>query len=148
MQTLGKSITSSFFTSPDGFSELKRIWKEQHLDKSPDPAVHILYLILRGKDYRRACTKLSNKNKLENGGIATWSPRHAIFRILRDQGPCNGDKPSLYDPFAGVLRLGIADFVRSLVPKPGSIYNEKGNITPEAMELGEYVAPVGIEVGV
>lgn len=59
MNTLNKTITSFFFTSPEGYAELQRRWSEivNSEEKHNLTAAHYLvYAVLRGKDWRKGFT--------------------------------------------------------------------------------------------
>lgn len=77
MKTLNRTITSQFYIDPDnGFNEIKNRWKQLLNDGVElTSAAHLLYAILRGKDYRRAFTPVKNEKKLANGQL----PNTAVY---------------------------------------------------------------------
>jgi len=68
INTLGRDITSTFFASPTGYDDLEKMWSERMAAKTPtDSSLFLLYAILRGKDYRKAFSPVTNPIKLANG---------------------------------------------------------------------------------
>ncbi len=69
MNTLGKAITSQFYVNPEsGYQDIKAAWKEI---KNPTAYEHYIYALLRGKDWRKGLTPLTNPTKIANGGLYT-----------------------------------------------------------------------------
>jgi hypothetical protein len=68
MNTLGKTITQQFFNSPDGYALIQEHWARQ-IKEGYQPTTYDLlsYAILRGKDYRKGFTPITNQVKLDNG---------------------------------------------------------------------------------
>jgi len=59
MKTLNRTITSSFFNSPDGFTQLKERWSElvnSEAKHDLTAAHHLAYAVLRGKDWTKGFT--------------------------------------------------------------------------------------------
>lgn len=70
MNTLSKSITSNFFQSAEDYGKLKVKWSElmnSEAKHTLGPEFHLLYLVLMGKDWRKAFWFPTNQNKLNNG---------------------------------------------------------------------------------
>lgn len=68
MKTLGKSITQRFFLVEDGYSLMRKRWSELvNGDHKPSSRELLLYMILRGRDYRKAFSPVTNGTKLFNG---------------------------------------------------------------------------------
>jgi hypothetical protein len=71
MNTLGKEITQGFFEDENGYQKFIARWSEMMNDKNVCKDInaeeHLLYLALRGKDWRKGLTAATNKNKVENG---------------------------------------------------------------------------------
>lgn len=71
MNTLNKNITENFYKDKtDGYRSVTNIWKD--IVNSPTRELltaedHLLYAIVRGKDYTKGFTSVTNKNKLANG---------------------------------------------------------------------------------
>lgn len=66
MKTLSKQITSSFY-SLSSYEELKTDWAEHCQTSQVTTSELMLYQILRGKDWTKMFTPITNKVKLENG---------------------------------------------------------------------------------
>ena len=132
MKTLNPSITSTFYADPEtGFANLKRVWMEAGLHKDSDPAVHILYMVLRGRDYRKGLTAPTNPNKIANGGLENWAAKRAI-RSLRRSAVVTQIAARLGGTFlAGDLPARVA----CLLPPPR--HGQKA--------LDEFCAPAGVE---
>ena len=83
MNTLGKAITKQFFHNESGFDLLQHDWQRNWQDKSLveklEPIHFFLYQALRGKDWRKAFTAVTNDNKIENG----YHPLHKARDVLR-----------------------------------------------------------------
>src|SRR5689334_5822244 len=73
MEKLNKQITETFFKAPEGYNALKAHWSGLMQDKERRTALtaahHLLYLILRGKNWQRGFAPVTNPVKLENGGF-------------------------------------------------------------------------------
>lgn len=79
MNTLSKKVTRKFYSSEDGFATLQAHWSAAVRSKQVLPAhLHLLYAILRGKDYRRGFGRVTNKVKLENGA----NPQQGLFQAM------------------------------------------------------------------
>lgn len=83
MKTLSKEITRQFFLSEDGFNLLEKRWKSTLKSKDWEPsALEIFfYQFLRGKNYYKSFTPVSNKVKIENGQDPYYS-LNCCFRSL------------------------------------------------------------------
>ena len=70
MNTLSKQHTSKFFATGSDYLTFRQHWaglvnsERKHQLKAPH---HLLFLILSGKDWRKAFTFPANSNKLRNG---------------------------------------------------------------------------------
>lgn len=130
MKTLNKKITSSFFINQEtGWADLKARWKEVGA-RSGCGSANALYAILRGKDYRKGLTPITNKNKLNNGGAHQWEG----YRALRGRQL----EASLH-MFDGIVYPEVLIKIQALLPPMPTPYS------PDPFELGEYVTPVTIE---
>lgn len=69
MQTLGKQITQNFFLNEDGFTQLQERWSEavQSKDTTLTSQHHLLYQVLRGKNWQKGFTEITNANKIKAG---------------------------------------------------------------------------------
>ncbi len=67
MKTLSKEITSTFFSSPEKYLELKKLWAEKISKNQEIPCyLHLLYLVLMGKDWTKAFN-IGKKVDVSNG---------------------------------------------------------------------------------
>jgi hypothetical protein len=70
MNTLSKQYTSKFFASQEDYDAFRARWgKLVNSDKknSLTATHHLIYLVLCGKNWQKAFSLPTNKNKLENG---------------------------------------------------------------------------------
>lgn len=85
--TLGKEITKNFFLNESGYSDLKALWKVK-LDNGFEPNADDLaiYAMLRGRDWRKGYTPISNKNKLSSscGGFPLYNLWQVYWVIRKD----------------------------------------------------------------
>lgn len=148
MKTLGKSITRHFFVNPEtGWDDLKARWKEMQTffadpmveanasEEAPPnrAALNLIYMAVRGRDYRKAFTPITNEKKLANGAAADWGYRKAYACM------CN---PNLWKFFDGILTDTAMDAIRGVIPKPAAPWS------PNPFALPEYdPRPFEIEVG-
>ena len=87
MNTLSKKITPLFFREEirhDCYADVQALWRELHKNSEEHPltlAHHILYAILRGKDWRKTFTPITNEVKLANGLAPDWALTEALYRL-------------------------------------------------------------------
>ena len=115
MQKLNQQITETFYQNAEGYMALKSHWSRLMQDKtrrkSLTAAHHLLYMILRGKNWHRAFTPMTNPVKLENGGFYNWGARKAIQALHS-----SGETGCLLEPFAVFLQPDALCAIRELVP--------------------------------
>lgn len=115
MNTLNKTMAARFFRSPEDYDRLLTLWKQGMQDAEMrsrlTAAHHLLYLILRGRNWHKAFAPITNTRKLENGGIYNWGARKAV------QALHYGDPELLLTPFRGVLHPDALVMARELVPE-------------------------------
>ncbi len=91
MNTLSKNITKLFFKEEyqDNYYQLtKTLWKELlDSDQKLNFSHHLLYAILRGKDWRKCYTAVTNPIKIENGDIPGASLSRAIYALTHGREP-------------------------------------------------------------
>lgn len=103
MKTLSKNITKLFFKEEyqDNYYQLtKELWKElldsgQRLEFSH----HLLYAILRGKDWRKCYTPVTNSIKIENGQTPGSSLRRAIYDLTEGRAPYNTNPYLIFEKY-------------------------------------------------
>ena len=83
VNTLSKQQTACFFAQPDlGYASLQAHWSALVAARTPlSAADHLLYLALRGKDWRKGFSPITNATKLANGAGVGDGPGFA--RALR-----------------------------------------------------------------
>lgn len=122
MNTLSKKITPIFFKEeikPNCYNEVKELWLT--LQKNDEIqltlAHHVLYAILRGKDWRKCFTPVTNEVKLANGA----SPDRAIVEAMY----CLNSRLDVFKDFAHLINPEpCAKLVRSLIQgRRASAYN-------------------------
>ena len=115
MKTLSKTMTARFFRSPEDYERLIMLWSDAMQDKQMrcqlTAAHHLLYLILRGRNWHTAFTPITNVRKLENGGFFQWGARLAVTTLHR-----TGMEAQLLAPFRDVLAPDALRLIRELVP--------------------------------
>lgn len=93
MNTLSKNITKLFFKEEyhDNYYQLtEKLWKEL-LNSKQDLNFrhHILYAILRGKNWRKCFTPITNSIKIENGQNPELSLWLAIYHLTNPYASTN-----------------------------------------------------------
>lgn len=85
MNTLGKSTTKNFFKTESGYSDMVALWKQQIANGFQPTTYDLLcYAILRGKDYRKGFTPITNEVKLANGAMSV--AHYPFFSAVRKLG--------------------------------------------------------------
>ena len=115
MNTLTKRETRSFFGSDEGYTALERHWRalvNSPVKKTLGPEHYLLYQALRGKDWRRGFTPITNRRKLENGAFYNWGLNHALRRLHSAWA-----EEKLLKPFAEVVGVETLQMMRAMLPK-------------------------------
>lgn len=74
MKTLGKQITKQFFNTETGYADLVKFWSQKIQEGyKPSTVEFTAYAILRGKDYTKGFTPITNQVKLDNGQRADYA---------------------------------------------------------------------------
>lgn len=114
MKTLNKRITAEFFRDESGYGALVCRWSALMRDKEQRKRLtceyHLLYLILRGKNWMAALTPPTNRRKLDNGALVGWSGRRALSTVKRPFEPRD-----FLASFADLLRDDVLDRIREIV---------------------------------
>lgn len=100
MNTLSKKITPIFFKEEikhNCYFEVKKHWLALQNNQDCNLALehHILYAILRGKDWRKCFTPITNEVKLTNGAQKDLALSRALYRINSHNG--------VFDSFAQLI---------------------------------------------
>lgn len=116
MNTLNKNITATFFKTENGYNDLIAHWSALMNDKEACKKIkaehHLLYLILRGKDWRKGFTPATNSTKLVNG----YKPDHAIKQAM-SYIYSNWYKDKLFAPFAELTTPEAQKLIQDLLPE-------------------------------
>jgi len=111
MNTLSKEMTLGMFFEEDAenYAKLRTQWSKMVNGKKCELTLahHVLYLILIGKNWKKAVTLPTNKNKLEN---------HYKPRIIEVEESWNGKftKSSIISSFEGVITEKMYDNARKV----------------------------------
>lgn len=137
MNTLSRAITAQFFTTPESYKALQAHWSNLMRSEGKhelSAAHHLLYLALRGKDWRKAFTPITNLNKLNNGAFPDWG----LFRALRSLH--YGRQEDLLAPFEGLVTPEMLQLVRSLIPSNAGKYRAE-EFTRQSFPFEAYQVP-------
>ncbi len=114
MNTLPRAITAQFFSEAESYKTLKAGWKALHNSEQRHDltaAHYLVYLTLRGKDWRKAFTPITSERKLENGAFGGWG----LFKALRTLHTQSCEE-ALLAPFAELVTPVMLQQVRELLP--------------------------------
>lgn len=112
MNTLSRETTARFFRTEAGFTELRKRWSVLVSEDKPlGPAHHLLYAILRGKDWRRGFAPCTNRRKLDNG-IRRWTGATRAIVALHNAAR----EEANLAPFDGLLAEDALAVIHTLVP--------------------------------
>lgn len=140
MNTLSKNITSEFFSSAEDFYKLQKHWGNlvNSERKNELKAAHyLLYAVLRGKDWRKAFTPLSNQRKLANGAFYNWGLLRALYQLHHEPAAI------LLEPLAEVVTPAMLDSVRQKVPFARTLFKyEPTDYKPGDFPLEAYQLPL------
>ena len=111
MNFLSKTITSRFFLNEDGYSTLTARWAVLAKAKTPmTPSEQMAYAILRGKDWRKIFTPITNTVKLANGQNANAARNSALFDLR-----FYPSRALSHPVFAGLLTPEAAKLIQELL---------------------------------
>ncbi len=141
MNTLPRAVTAQIFSSPDSYNALRIHWsrlmnsEQKHALSS---AHHLLYLALRGKDWRKAYTCASNEHKLANGAFVGWV-------LFRDLGLLHSKtrEVELLAPFDGLATPAMLQTLRRFVLVRNAYVLHPEQFANGAFPFEAYVQPDG-----
>jgi hypothetical protein len=126
VNTLNKTITARFYRDEDGYPALTQEWAR--LVNNPVQILsaqdHLLYAILRGKDWRKGFVLVTNPTKVTNGATSGNGPAHvrAVRSLLRGyNGPL---KPFLSPGSPALLARLLPVYGYDTNPLPEEAYSE------------------------
>jgi hypothetical protein len=111
INTLSKSITSTFFLREEGYTHLVANWKlainDQESPTEPSASMLLAYSILRGKDWRKGFTPITRSSKLSSGHYAVHDGALKSLYGLRE---------ALRSPlFVGYIRSDTFESIEKLI---------------------------------
>jgi hypothetical protein len=126
VNTLNKTITARFYRDADGYNALTHEWAR--LVNNPEQVLsaqdHLLYAILRGRDWRKGFVLVTSPTKVAGGATSGSGPAHvrAIRSLLRGyHGPL---KPFLSPGAPALLARLLPVYGYGINPLPEEAYEE------------------------
>lgn len=125
MRTLSRKITHEWFPDAAAFNAVKLAWKEALKTDDLRPEHHMLYAMIRGKDYTRGFPLPTNQTKLDNGYRA--ERKASFYRIVgkhvnyqpqpnRNLRIASASYPGLLLPFKGTITQEMLEKLREFLP--------------------------------
>lgn len=115
MKTLSKDITKDFFATAEEYRALESRWRElmkdRELRKKLQCQHHLLYAMLRGKNWQKGLTPPANSRKIENGALTGWLGKRAYFTVQQ------ADIDRLIAPFEGTVTDSAVIRMRNRLPE-------------------------------
>ena len=115
MKTLNKNITKDFFATAEEYVALEARWRElmndSELRKKLHCSHHLLYAMLRGKNWQKGLTAPTNAKKVENGALVGWLGKRAFLWVQQ------ADIDRLIAPFAGTVTDSAVIRMRNRLPE-------------------------------
>ena len=138
MNTLPRDITRSWFGSESDYTALTRHWSAAVRGTASRAAIgpehHLLYLALRGRDWRRAFTPITNERKIDNGAFYDWGLHRALPAIHSEWEP-----DRLLAPFGGRVSREALARVRALLPQRVDSFDPPYAYPNASMEVAAHV---------
>ena len=126
--TLPASITSRFFRTEDGYSQLKARWAKLMADKvGLSASDHLLYAVLTGRDWRKGFVPVTNQVKLDNGA-REWNARDGALATIHSKY-CGA---RAFAPFADLLSEDAKATILALLPSDKTFYSAAYVLPAEA----------------
>jgi hypothetical protein len=126
VNTLNRTITARFYRDENGYAALTQEWASLANNKTQALSAqdHLLYAILRGKDWRKGFVVATNPTKVANGATTGNGPGHvrAVRSLLRGyNGPL---KPFLSSGAPALLARLLPIYGYDANPLPREAYEE------------------------
>jgi hypothetical protein len=128
MNTLSKTITARFFATEQDYAALEAHWSSMvnsPRKKELRPEHHLLYQALRGKDWRKGFTPVTNRVKLANGMLSDMAQSKALDNIGWNYAR---NVERLLEPFDGLVTSEMLHTLRPMLPKATSEVTEAYNV--------------------
>ena len=139
MHTLSRAITARILNDTHNYIALRHQWRtlvNSERKHELSAAHHVLYLMLIGKDWRKAFTPPTNRRKLENGAFQGW----ILFRAL-NQLQMKTCEAELLAPFDGVVTSEMLQALRGLMPRLSPYRYRPEQFANGAFPFEAYVLP-------
>jgi hypothetical protein len=120
MNTLSRAITARFFPNSDSYNAFRKHWSaliNSERKHELSAAHHLLYLALRGKDWRKAFTPPTNPRKVANGAFWGWGLFGVLYTIQ-----IKSKEEELLAPFEGLITPQILEELRNFIPIVSNSY--------------------------
>lgn len=117
MKTLNKEHTRSFFKSEDGYNKAVEIWKSYVKDNPRESIpffMFLIYSVIRGKDWRKACSPLGKKK-----GEGQTYPYSPFYTTKRAWGTILYNSPYMqkWVEKTGLSKILVEDWNHQIVTK-------------------------------
>jgi hypothetical protein len=141
MNTLSKSITQKFYKSDNGYEQLTKKWSEvmrdKELRKKFNSSYHLIYLILRGKNWQKSFTKTTNPIKLANGQRTQHGAYWALVYINYIYSPKTIEMMAFFGEF---VKEEILNKITKIISSE-AIINEPLDCPPYIDNVEELILP-------
>jgi hypothetical protein len=108
--TLSKQTTIKFYNSADGYDQITNLWKTKIAEGFQPTTYDLLsYAVLRGKDYRKGFSLITNQVKLDNGAYPDLAYRMSSSQLL------NRGFPEMFDNYISPCALQV---LQEVFPDP------------------------------
>lgn len=137
MNTLARAATAQLFPDSHAYLALRDRWSQlMNSDRKQTltAAHHLLYLALRGKDWRQAFRPPTDPRRLANGAFYNW----ALFRALGIlHSPAH--EAELLAPFEGQVSPPMLQTLRQLVGRPDLFAYAPNGFAPDRFPFDAYI---------
>ena len=133
MDTLPRETWNGFFESKEHYLKLRARWAQLNTEPGQprlSSGHYLLMSALRGRDWRRGLTPITNAKKLANGGAPGWRGHLALWEVHAGVNDC----PGLRQVFDGLVTKEMHAAVCARLPK-GSLYGTKMEFESAYLEV-------------
>lgn len=126
MKTLNKNITTHFFKSENGFSEIKTAWKAYISSPENQKSRYfstqlLIYAILRGKNWQKSFSLPTNKNKVDNSYHPAIENVMGRLRMAMYYGDRTNDKSIILAPFKDIVVDNVLSEIEKVLSKTSDL---------------------------
>lgn len=131
MDTLSRETWNGFFESKEHYLKLRALWAQLHTEPEQlklGPEHYLLMSALRGRDWRRGFTPVTNSNKLAHGAKPRASAATALWNV---RSPYN--RKYLLEVFGGLVTEEMVNAACSWLPDrvdPAKVEIESAYLSP------------------